>query len=108
MSGMGGGGGGGGGTAGETDCAKFFRTTNVLSPDRQVLATTKVDDVGRLELGDAANHPVQVVLKGKHILGTVSPLGVGRLKECLARGVPFSARITAIRGGTVTVDIRPK
>jgi hypothetical protein len=105
MSGSGGGGGGGGGGEGVTDCAKFHKTTNVISPDPAVLKTVKKDAVGKLRVGKGAREPVEVVFN-KQVLGTIGGDRITSLKQCLEEGYEYSATITEIRGGAVTVDIR--
>ncbi|HKS06827.1 MAG TPA: hypothetical protein VJR92_10975 [Gemmatimonadaceae bacterium] len=106
MSGGGGSGGGGPDTA--IDCASFVATTEVLSPDPAVVNTTKKNTVGTLQLGSAVSRPVQVVLPGNAILGSVSPPGVAKLKQCIADGFKYKATVVAISGGAVRVEIRPK
>lgn len=106
MSGSGGGGGGGGGD-GVSDCASFHKTTNVISPDPAVLKSAKKGTVGKVRIGSSARQPVEVVLPGDKLLGTIGGADITRLKKCLEDGFKFSATITEIRGGAVTVDVRP-
>jgi hypothetical protein len=106
MSGSGGGGGGGGGVSDYDDCAKIHRTTNVVSPSPSVLEDINEGDMGKLRLGSGAKHPIEVVMTGNKVLGTIVGEGVTHIKKCLEEGSKFSVKVTRIKGGAVTVEIR--
>lgn len=89
-----------------SDCAKIHRTTTVISPEPSILKEVKKGSVGKLRLGVGARQPVEIVVPGGKVLGTIGGEGITRIKQCLEEGHKFSATITEIRGGAVTVEIR--
>ncbi len=108
MSGSGGGGGSGGGPATVSDCAKLTKMTTLNSAIPKVVKTLRADDVLAIGLDSGGSGRVEVRTKQGDLAGSITYSGVSALRKCIEEGWQFIAVIRSVKGGDVTVEIRPK
>ena len=99
MSGSGGGSFGGqfGQDAFELSCEKLTITTQLSSPDPAVLIIRQRNHNG-LSLTEA-------VFGGNQVAGGIASPQIQRMRECIALGTTYVARVISINGGQVMVKV---
>ena len=107
MSGSGGG--GGGGFSEPTDsCETLVINTQLSSPKPAVVAQINVNDELSVATQQVGAATVVVALYQGQVAGGLAAPEVRRLRECLANGTTYVARVTAKNGGQVSVRVYAK
>jgi hypothetical protein len=109
-SGGGGGGGGGGGprrTNGKGDpCLSLKGECIISSPQDEVAAKVKKDDILKLELSKGKKPPVRAKNENGELVGVVLPTFLVELVDCMNTGNKYEAEVRKKSGGAITVEIR--
>jgi hypothetical protein len=88
-------------------CARVDELTDLLSPKADVLATVQRGDVLLLGIKKGAP-PVFVTTKKGGTVGSVVPLALETIVDCLKKGRGFEAEVISLAGGACKLHIRPK
>ena len=108
MSGSGGGSFGGqfGQDAFELSCEKLTITTQLSSPDPAVVLSLNVGDILIIR---QRNHNglslTEAVFGGNQVAGGIASPQIQRMRECIALGSTYVARVISINGGQVMVKV---
>lgn len=96
-----------GGTAGgggDDDCRKRFETV-LGSPVPEVVADLNVSELlDVIKIDEPIRGVVAQTIDGQ-LVGAITR-DIAGLRRCIERGVPYEAEVLAIRGGSVTVEVR--
>jgi hypothetical protein len=98
--------GGGAAGSGVDRCADIDEFTDLLSPKPEVLTHLRRGDILSLEL-HKGNLPIRALRDGI-VAGSVVPLLLETLFECMKRGRQFEAHVISLAGGACKVRILPK
>ncbi|WP_374588719.1 hypothetical protein [Ideonella dechloratans] len=79
--------------------------TQLSSPKPEVIAGIKVDEILDVAVQDMGGTAAVVVLRQGRIAGGLASPQVNRLRECLAEGHQYQAKVTDVQGGQVRVRI---
>jgi len=105
MSGNDGGGvGGWSAGAGDTSC-DIELTTALASPDPAVMATIAVGEVLTVVLRESPRSVITQTTSGQYV-GAITQRAAD-LARCMQDGSTYTARVTGITGGAVTVKVAP-
>lgn len=104
MSGSGGGGGGGFSTQSDS-CETLVIDTQLSSPKPAVVALISVGDELEVATQQMGATTVVVALYQGQLAGGLASPEIQRLRECLAGGTQYVARVTAKNGGQVRVRV---
>jgi hypothetical protein len=92
---------------GETDCLSIHITTNLSSPDPDVLRRISRGDVLRLRL-EGERGPLVAVAADGQPAGSITALQLTRLIECIKQGFSFVGVVQEVAGGMCRVEVRPE
>lgn len=107
MSGSSGGGYTGGDDTGDFDCTKLVDTTQLSSPNPQVVSTLQVNQHLDVQLIQRGTAPTLVAIApGNQTAGSLMPSKMARLIKCIQAGHQYVASVVSINGGQVLVEIR--
>lgn len=96
--------GGGGGASGPNPCM-FTEITNLSSPNAAVVSNVTVGSVLAISLQQT---PLRVVaMSGGALAGSITSARLADIIQCLRAGQQYEARVTAINGGQITLEIYP-
>lgn len=96
--------GGGGGGISSFDCRNISIKTSIMSPDPEVLASLKENDILSISLQTVTGPIIATTTSGR-ILGSVFITKLTDLINCLNEGHSFQAVILAISGGVCQILI---
>lgn len=101
------GGGGGGDTwdAPPPSCATLIVDTQLSSPKPGIIAGIKVDEILEVAVQDMGGAAAVVVLRQGQVAGGLASPQVNRLRECMAEGHQYQAKVTEVQGGQVRVRV---
>jgi hypothetical protein len=106
MSGSSGGGGGGGDYQPTRDCSGLVLDTQLSSPKAAVVSQINKGDVLQVEaLTQGATTTVVVKHQGK-VAGGLASSEINQLRECLAKGHKYKAKVLEKKGGQVRVLVQ--
>lgn len=99
------GGGGGSFDRGEIDCVDLKFTTQLASPQPQVVATLAMGQV--LDVAVVTVQAVQalVALANGVTVGALVGTHAKRLRECVLSGHVYKATVVKLNGGQVTIEV---
>lgn len=93
---------GGGGGGGINPC-HFTEVTNISSPNSAVAGTLAVGSVLSLSLQQNR----VLVMSGSNPAGSITSARLADFVQCMSAGQRYDARVVAINGGAITVEIYP-
>ncbi len=82
--------------------------TPLNSPKANVVASLKVGSILEVALTSTGKSLVAKVVGGEAIAGSLTPMSLVDIVDCMARGRHYVAVVTQISGGFCEVEIRPK
>jgi hypothetical protein len=104
--GMSGSNGGGGGTWDDPPpCAALVIDTQLSSPKPAVIAGVQVDEIMDVAVQDMGGASAVVVLRQGQVAGGLASPQVTRLRQCMAGGQQYQAKVTDVQGGQVRVRV---
>lgn len=103
----GGGSGGGGGGGDPTDPCDIHDVTNLNSPNQAVVRTLKVGDLLHVHLNPGPPRVLEVQDISGNVAGSITSAALPRLVQCIRQGRRYVAEVLTVRGGIVSVEVRP-
>lgn len=101
------GGSGGGGRGDPADPCELHEITNLSSPNPSVVRTLTPGDVLQVQLNPGPPRVVEVRDASGGIAGSITSAVLPRLVQCILRGRSYEAEVRVVRGGIVSVAVRP-
>jgi hypothetical protein len=97
--------GGGGGSEGIPNPCMFTEVTILSSPNSALISTLNVGSILEVEFQETAFRVVATV--GGQPAGSITSARLADIIECIRNGQRYRARVIAISGGAVTVEVYP-
>lgn len=105
MSGSGSG--GGGFSAADVACSALSFSTQIATPNPNLIVTIHVSEVLGIELVVMGGQQVVAVVKDTQLIGGLAGAVVSRLRDCINAGTRYRAIVTRVSGPLVVVRIEP-
>ena len=87
------------------DCAAFYKDIPLLSPNPEVVGNLEKGDQLDFEVSDANGRKTLRVLRGGKTAGAVTK-NAAQLIRCIENGHNYIAIVTAVDGGSITLEAR--
>jgi len=101
------GGSGGGDGGGPADPCDIHEITNLSSPNPTVVRTLTAGAVLQVHLNSGPPRVVEVRDASGSVAGSITSAVLPRLVQCMLQGRSYEAEVRAVRGGIVSVAVRP-
>lgn len=93
-----------GGIPVQRDCASLFIKTKLASPINSVIKKISVGDTLKVILTPPAG-PISLVTKDKETAGSILPMDLDLLIQCILDGHEFTAKVSQINNGNCDILI---
>jgi|GEM_PF-5497508 len=90
-----------------TDCTTLVIKTKLASPVRQVVDEINIGDTLSVELTPPAG-PVSIMTESGKVAGSVLPIDLESLIQCISEGHEYIAKVTEINMGNCQIIIKHK
>lgn len=97
----------GGGGPVYTDCNSLVIKTKLASPVRRVVDEINIGDTLFVELTPPAG-PVRIMTESGKVAGSVLPMDLEQLVQCISDGHEYIAKVTEVNMGNCQIIIKHK